>query len=359
VNVNSPTSKISSFIKAIWIVAAIIALPVLLGGGYLYYNRSAGAAIGIGNTSTTSSAASTATPFSVTLLNPRAKAKYQRTQFYFSSNAPLRDAEVPVGWKYYSAPDSTGTIAVIVETAKLKPGVHTQTLVFFNTAGERAEAVVEFTAVSELIQTTFWPVSKFYFEPDSLLALANKEYRLPMYYQAEDIVKLDDHGIKNYNSAQIREVALADLKLMTKAIAKAGIDYHVTSGYRSFGSQVSVYNYWLDLSKGDVAYTDSYSARPGHSEHQLGTTIDFLTKENGDNFYKFEDTALAKWLAANAHKYGFVKSYPKGKQDITGYKFEPWHYRFIGRENAAEFMATKLTLTEWLYEKNGLSEETL
>ena len=93
----------------------------------------------------------------------------------------------------------------------------------------------------------------------------------------------------------------------------------------------------------------SYSALPGQSEHQTGLCIDFTTSSmDGELTVAFEDTEAFAWLSKNAYKFGFILRYPKGKEDITGYTYEPWHYRFVGREAATDIYIGKMTLEQYL-----------
>lgn len=116
------------------------------------------------------------------------------------------------------------------------------------------------------------------------------------------------------------------------------------SGYRSYQRQANIYNGYVK--KYGVAKTDTFSARPGHSEHQSGLAFD-LTDKNGNLLGSGKNTEDAvKWLAENAHLYGFVVRYQKGKEDITGYMYEPWHIRFVGND-AAKIFFMDLTLEEF------------
>ena len=93
----------------------------------------------------------------------------------------------------------------------------------------------------------------------------------------------------------------------------------------------------------------SYSAYPGTSEHQTGLCVDFITEEmGGDLTVAFEGTQAFAWLSENAHKFGFILRYPKEKESVTGYTYEPWHYRFVGREAATDIHLASLTLEEYL-----------
>lgn len=133
-------------------------------------------------------------------------------------------------------------------------------------------------------------------------------------------------------------------KKMKKAAKKDGITFTTLSWYRSYSSQKSVFNYWASID--GVKKAEMYSARPGKSEHQTGMAIDVgsSTKPSTNLETSFAKTSEGKWLKANAHKYGFVIRYPKGKTGKTGYNYEPWHIRYIGGsyENA-KYHAKKIT----------------
>ncbi len=123
-----------------------------------------------------------------------------------------------------------------------------------------------------------------------------------------------------------------------------GFELYVNSGYRSYLEQVSTYNYWVQTN--GQAYADRTSARPGHSEHQLGTTADVAAR--GLELEAFSGTPEAAWIAANSYKYGFIVSYPDGKEAITGYAPEPWHIRYVGKDVAQQVKDSGLTLHEFL-----------
>jgi len=121
----------------------------------------------------------------------------------------------------------------------------------------------------------------------------------------------------------------------------------VNSAYRSYGVQEQTFNQWVQSS--GLAYAERTSARAGHSEHQLGTTAD--VGYPGHFLEGFTGTAEATWLAANSWKYGFIISYPNGKEDITGYAYEPWHIRYLGKEAAKSVHDSGLTLHEYLLKR--------
>jgi hypothetical protein len=148
---------------------------------------------------------------------------------------------------------------------------------------------------------------------------------------------------------RVRALVIADLRAMATAARKAGARLAVQSAYRSYATQRSTFAYWSRVSGYPAALRSS--ARAGHSEHQLGTTVDFRSY-GGSAPWSYRDWATSKagaWLKANAWRYGFVMSYPKGKTSVTCYAYEPWHYRYVGRAEAAKVRASGLTLREYLW----------
>ena len=144
-------------------------------------------------------------------------------------------------------------------------------------------------------------------------------------------------------SAAVRRVAYDDLRQMRAAATTAGVTLVILSAYRSYARQQATFAYWVSVSGYDRAL--EASARPGHSEHQLGTSIDF-----GDGAaapWEYADWALTPagaWLRENAGAYGFVMSYPPGTAAVTCYKYEPWHYRWVGRDIARTVIASGVPL---------------
>jgi hypothetical protein len=129
----------------------------------------------------------------------------------------------------------------------------------------------------------------------------------------------------------------------------AGVPISVISGFRSFQQQQATFDHWASV----VGYEQALrvSARPGHSEHQLGTALDF-SSPGGAAPWEHADwatTPTGGWLAANAWRYGFVMTYPKGRSAVTCYDYEPWHYRYVGRDVAAAITASGLTSREYFW----------
>lgn len=144
----------------------------------------------------------------------------------------------------------------------------------------------------------------------------------------------------------LRQEAAASFVEMVQAAEGNGLYIVARSAYRSYQHQAEVFAYWVSLF--GIAEAERTSARAGHSEHQLGTAVDVTSYANGYGFEGFDETAEGEWVARYAYLFGFIVSYPEGKEDRTGYAYEPWHLRYIGRANAAAVVASGLTLREYL-----------
>ncbi len=162
-------------------------------------------------------------------------------------------------------------------------------------------------------------------------------------YKPPDRVSIYNAGVTG--GGQVREVAFDDLKDMATAARRAGVPLGSVSAYRGYKQQVELFNGYVRSYGFDEAVT--FSARPGHSEHQLGLVIDFAAA--GTTTFVNESTPTGAWLAKNAWKYGWLMSYPKGKADVVCYGYEPWHYRYVGRELAKEIHDSGLTIREYLW----------
>ena len=128
---------------------------------------------------------------------------------------------------------------------------------------------------------------------------------------------------------------------LSDAAAQEGLGLDIGSDYRDYAYQVKIYNNYCEIYGSEQA--DSFSARPGYSEHQTGLTIDCNTIDDA-----FGETAEAAWLAEHCADYGFIIRFPDGKENITGYQYEPWHIRYVGVDTAKEIMSQGLTLEEYL-----------
>lgn len=187
-------------------------------------------------------------------------------------------------------------------------------------------------------------------EPAAIDALVNKKNNLSSTYVPEDLVKLEGIPtvLENPEINQLRETAYIALKDMFQAATdEEGYELHARSGYRSYGTQRDLYNSYVK-NHGQAA-ADKYSAKPGQSEHQTGLSMDITCAAM--NFQlddTFGNTDEGKWVSENAHRFGFIVRYPKGKEDITGYFYEPWHIRYLGVELATKVYESGLTLEEYM-----------
>jgi zinc D-Ala-D-Ala carboxypeptidase len=162
-------------------------------------------------------------------------------------------------------------------------------------------------------------------------------------YKPPDLVSISKAGVTG--GGQIRAVAFDDLQAMAGAARAHGTPLGNVSSYRSYKTQKALFNSYVDGYGFKRAIT--FSARPGHSEHQLGVTIDFAAA--GTSTFVSETTPTGRWLSRNAWKYGWLMSYPKGKSDVVCYSYEPWHYRYYGRELAKAIHHSGLTTREYLW----------
>lgn len=170
--------------------------------------------------------------------------------------------------------------------------------------------------------------------------------RLPKSYAPPDLVKISTLGVPG--KGQVRAVMADDLKALSDAAAAAGNAIGVHSPYRSYATQVAVFNHWVDVQGYNRAL--QLSARPGHSEHQLGLGVDFRSDPPVDTLLgSWGATPAGKWMRNHAWEYGFIMSYPKGKMAVVCYDYEPWHFRYVGRELAAQVRASGLTLRQYLW----------
>jgi zinc D-Ala-D-Ala carboxypeptidase len=191
---------------------------------------------------------------------------------------------------------------------------------------------------------TAYPTDK----ADSLWAVVNKGRALPASYVPADLV-VPDVPLAAVSTAQQMHVRADTAAALEKLIAGAhiaGYELKLVSGYRSYDYQAGVYSGYVRSA--GVASADTFSARPGHSEHQTGLAADL-----GDSGGKcqldqcFGDLPAGQWLARNAYKYGFIIRYQKDAQNLTGYEYEPWHVRYVGADLAAQLNDTGQTLEQF------------
>jgi zinc D-Ala-D-Ala carboxypeptidase len=169
-------------------------------------------------------------------------------------------------------------------------------------------------------------------------------------YAPKDLVPVSQAGIAG--TGMVRSFVINDLRAMANAARRAGKPIAVRSAYRSYSTQVATFQHWVRQVGYDQALL--YAARPGHSEHQLGTTIDFRSASSGKAPWDYKDwgqTPAGKWMINNSWKFGFVLSYPKGKRRQSCYGYEPWHYRYVGRPLARAIRESGKVPRAFLWER--------
>ncbi|MDO4553258.1 MAG: M15 family metallopeptidase, partial [Bacillota bacterium] len=193
------------------------------------------------------------------------------------------------------------------------------------------------------------PMGKEEAEAQGVLLLVNKQHPLSPDYRPEDLTSIKYYAADRSESGRYMraEAAEAFHRLVETAAAEEGYTIVMTTAYRSYSFQKILWDNYV--AQDGEALASTYSARPGTSEHQTGLAVDVsspsvnyrLTREYGE-------TAEGAWLRENAHRFGFIIRFPQGKEEITGYNYEPWHLRYVGEEAAAEIYEQGITLEEYL-----------
>lgn len=191
-------------------------------------------------------------------------------------------------------------------------------------------------------------------DPDAFLVLVNREKTVDATYVPENLVNIRaSRSDRTERMVETAEMALQALYIEMRAAGYT--DVSVTSGYRTYEKQDYLYRLYTenemkahpDWSKARAEQeVDTYSARPGTSEHQTGLCVDMHNL--GSASVRFAEKEVYKWLIENCYKFGFILRFPEGKEDITGYSFEPWHYRFVGRLHASEMHRLDMCLEEYI-----------
>lgn len=209
-------------------------------------------------------------------------------------------------------------------------------------AKKTAQEVIAGVDASDIDPTTC-NTAKSHNNPSQIDVLVNKKHCMqPLTFTPNDL--------KTVYGATLSNKAVADFVAMYEAAQAAGQPFTVTSSFRSYDTQVATYNYWVSVS--GKAGADTYSARPGYSEHQTGLTVD-VASTSGCSLDCFGSTSQYKWLQANAAKYGFIQRYYAGQEAITGYKAEEWHYRYVGKSVALDMKQRGIKTLEAYWDMPG------
>lgn len=180
--------------------------------------------------------------------------------------------------------------------------------------------------------------------------LLDPQFRLPAGYQPPNLALVADAGFKKSAGMVIRSILIEDLASLRQAAVDAGNPIDVVAAYRSYDQQASLFK----RRKQDLGLIEAErkTARAGHSEHQLGTALDFKTLGKSDVDAGWDSTPAGKWMLEHAWTFGFIQSYPKGKSDVACYGYEPWHYRYFGQDVAAAIHQSALTVREYLWNQS-------
>lgn len=174
---------------------------------------------------------------------------------------------------------------------------------------------------------------------DGILVLCNKYNKLPKNYVPELVTM----STKYSTGGKLHPDAYEAFKNLADDARKIGYTIKISSGYRSYDTQKYTYNNYV--ARDGIAKADTYSARPGHSEHQTGLAID--VSDGKTRFSNFVNTKEYKWMKENCYKYGWIIRYTKENQNITGYMTEEWHYRYVGKEAAEYIYKNEITFEEY------------
>lgn len=225
-----------------------------------------------------------------------------------------------------SSVSSTTTSRTTSNTTTTQPTYTEQTVIYTDPP---VQTTAQWEETTTTPKTTTTETETLPEQPDEItyingILVVNKTYSLPADYAPG----VDSQAQQAFNE-------------MAAGAANDGISLYVVSGYRSYYYQQQLYNNYVYYR--GVTETDRFSARPGHSEHQTGLAFDVNNASSS-----FENTPEAKWLEEHCVEYGFIIRYPQGKESVTGFKYEPWHVRYLGKENAQAVHDSGLCLEEYL-----------
>lgn len=198
-----------------------------------------------------------------------------------------------------------------------------------------------YTKDIDLSGNSFYKKIKQIENPDSIMVLVNKTYQLQKDYVPNDLETISLSFA--HENKMLKKEAKEAFENLSKDASILGYKIVATSAYRDYDYQKKLFEEY-SKEKGEI-YALECSAKPGHSEHQTGLALDVAG--SNDDYDDFENSIEFPWMKENAHKYGFILRYPKGKEKITGFKYEPWHYRYVGIEVAKIIYEENITLEEY------------
>jgi D-alanyl-D-alanine carboxypeptidase len=212
---------------------------------------------------------------------------------------------------------------------------------------EKNEELPEFVTVTKLIDGI-----AVIENPENMLSLVNRTNTLPSNYTPTDLMVPDVPFTfeETIDKRFLRKEIIEPIERLFIEAEKEGVQLFGVSGYRSYERQKSIYQYEIEMVGVEEAL--KYVALPGQSEHQLGLALDVTSLSAGLKLTEdFGDTIEGKWLKENAHRFGFIIRYPRGKESLTGYEYEPWHIRYVGNEAADYLFRNDLVLEQIVISK--------
>ena len=184
---------------------------------------------------------------------------------------------------------------------------------------------------------------------NNYIVLVNKNNLLDKDYKPKNLVIINEPTGQKLDNSYINmldKLVYEKFKIMQSDALKEGYEIFIDSSYRSYEYQQIIFN--DNVKKYGYEYACKYVAIPGSSEHQTGFSIDIIIRQDGKMIENFnDDEPEIKWLIKNSYKYGFILRYPKGKEKITEYNYEPWHYRYVGIKVATNIYKNNITLEEY------------
>jgi D-alanyl-D-alanine carboxypeptidase len=240
-----------------------------------------------------------------------------------------------------AARSAAATVTIKATLARKAAELKAKQIAAAKTAAEQAQTANDTTAST--VNSSDCNTATTHNDPASIDVVVNKKHCIqPVTYVPNDLVAIG-------NGYVLSAKAAPSFNALMVAASAAGVSISVTSSYRSYSDQVSTYAYWVNTSGKDGA--DTYSARPGYSEHQTGLAFDISS--NGCVLSCFGTSTAYGWMQANAAKYGFIQRYYAGYESITGYEAEEWHYRYVGVAVASDMQAKGIKTLEQYWNISG------
>lgn len=276
-------------------------------------------------------------PLAVTVVNPEREVQNPFTEVTVIANKQIQMQEPHNRINLQDLGKQGAKHYYIARVSNLGVGDTTVTLKLKDEVGGTFEKQLTITRRNVAFPAGFseikpWDNAQYTLDGDDYAAVVNKQNRLLEDYIPDDLLDLNkDLGLYTLNNATLRAEAARSLKVMLDDLRKAtGKNVTIASGYRSYETQVTTYANWIrELGE---QRANAVSAKPGHSEHQLGTTVDFVSDEtNWQVKDAFGATVAGKWLAENSSKYGYVQPYKTDQSNDGGYAEESWHFRYTGK----------------------------